>query len=860
MPPPPEQEQLRLWESTRALLSTICENTTLLIVLDDLQWADSSSCELLTYLVRQMRGQPVMFLCTCRDTELPNNHPLRGLLTDLQREQAVEQIPVKPLSNTEISQLIGHLPEQVVKSVSANASGNPFFAEELARGLTASAIDVTFDPSSPDQLPDTIQAVLDLRLARISQECQRLLERGAVLGGSFLFETIRDMASGGALADEDLILDLLEEGLQARMITEEGSGMNITYHLWHPLLQTYLYERLSAARKASLHRKAAQVLQSFYAGQESERAAEIADHLVKGGSTHALIARFAELAADRAYSLSAYRDVEKYYRLALEHMGELVPSVSQEELLHRAYILERLGESMMVLGKFEDARKFYEQVLELRSKQVFASEQEKQYEAQIEALIWCEIGQVWRYLGDKERARESFKRGEEVLTTARIQDGPAWARIRYQQGHTLWVLEGNNAEALTVANEALRLLETSSVHQQNSGVLSTQAQRILNRDPVGLGRAYTLLAGIEIYLGKSVEALEHLNKALEVFERNSIKNEIANVCCNLADLHMRRSEYSLAEPLLMRSGELADEIGLAPIKSVVLNNLGVLAARRGNLVEAETWYRQSLNLITQLNEIFYISLFHTYVASSLIEQGKLDETKPMLMQALKISHSKRIAPCTGFALITLGHLRFVQALANEVQDDLYSKQKRHSRRSTKYLLTRAKNTLLHALTFDGLESDMILNGRLLLAKIALLLGKTDEAFDLTNKALNEARASDLVWIQASAQSLLGQILMITGQNSVAEDYFHQALTIFSSTGMRLEYARTLQVYSISLLENSKELMVYEQTMSYLKEARHIFQECQATLDLKETESKLSSLERQKAPAIKEPRKSERQAR
>src|SRR6185312_8694118 len=113
MPPPPEQEQLRLWESTRALLSTICENTTLLIVLDDLQWADNSSCELLTYLVRQMRGMPVMFLCTCRDTELPANHPLRGLLTDLQREQAVEQIPVKPLSPTEIGQLIGHLPESV---------------------------------------------------------------------------------------------------------------------------------------------------------------------------------------------------------------------------------------------------------------------------------------------------------------------------------------------------------------------------------------------------------------------------------------------------------------------------------------------------------------------------------------------------------------------------------------------------------------------------------------------------------------------------------------------------------------------------------------------------------------------------
>ncbi len=85
----PEQEQLRLWEATRALLAIISGNTPLFIVLDDLQWADSSSCELLAYLVRQLRGQPVMIVGTCREIELPANHPLRPVLVDLHREQAV---------------------------------------------------------------------------------------------------------------------------------------------------------------------------------------------------------------------------------------------------------------------------------------------------------------------------------------------------------------------------------------------------------------------------------------------------------------------------------------------------------------------------------------------------------------------------------------------------------------------------------------------------------------------------------------------------------------------------------------------------------------------------------------------------
>src|SRR5205807_250136 len=83
------------------------------IVLDDLQWADGSSCELLSYLVRQLRGHPVMIVGTCRDIELPANHPLRSVLIDLQREQAVELLTIERLTDEQIRALLSHLPEPV---------------------------------------------------------------------------------------------------------------------------------------------------------------------------------------------------------------------------------------------------------------------------------------------------------------------------------------------------------------------------------------------------------------------------------------------------------------------------------------------------------------------------------------------------------------------------------------------------------------------------------------------------------------------------------------------------------------------------------------------------------------------------
>src|SRR5438093_8895635 len=88
----------------------------------------------------------------------------------------------------------------------------------------------------PPVLPETITAVLDLRLSRLSPACQRLLSRAAVLGGSFEFPIIAAMESGPSGSSEDTVLDLIEEALRSGMLSEEGIGAHISYAFWHPLL------------------------------------------------------------------------------------------------------------------------------------------------------------------------------------------------------------------------------------------------------------------------------------------------------------------------------------------------------------------------------------------------------------------------------------------------------------------------------------------------------------------------------------------------------------------------------------------------------------------------------------------------
>src|SRR6266700_3650188 len=329
---PPEQERFHLWEATLGLLSTLSRIRPLLLVLDDLHWTDGSSCELLAYLTRHIQDQRILLLGTCRDVELSPGHGLRTLIADLRHEQAILTIPVQPLTQSQIGSLVAHLPPNIVQSIQTQATGNPFFTEELARVseaalLTSSNADdidggqgvrqpIRNDENaretlpSGSTLPEGIAAVLDRRLDRLSNECQQLLGKAAVLGGSFELSQLVLMTNE---QNEDVLLDLLEEALQAGLLTEEGMRAHITYHFWHPLIVNHLYERLSAARCAQLHRRAATALLNTHKGHEGEVAAAVTNHLSKGGSDPVEIGHYAELAGTQAYSLSAYAEAEQYY-------------------------------------------------------------------------------------------------------------------------------------------------------------------------------------------------------------------------------------------------------------------------------------------------------------------------------------------------------------------------------------------------------------------------------------------------------------------------------------------------------------------------------------------------------------------
>ncbi len=820
---PAEQEQLRLWEAARELLTNVAEGTPLLIVLDDLQWSDGSSCELLAYLARRIYGHSILIIGTCRDKELPENHALRPLLTDLRRERVIETVSLEPLSDeqiatlvTQIAQPTASLPEPIVEVIQDRAAGNPFFAEELVRGVEMQ------NGSVP--LPASISAAIDLRLSRLSKECSRLLSKAAVLGGSFEFPLIHAMESSSTQeADEDTILDLLEEALKSGMLTEEGVGTRITYLFWHPLLVSHLYEGLSAARRASLHRRAADILRTTYQYREEEGAAIITHHLVLGGGDPQHIIHYAELAGDRAYALSAYPEAEKHYRTAVEYLESTahIPT-DPEEQLHIAYLLERLGECTFVQGKAEEARHFYERVLDIRSKQhLSVLSGDAQQEAQIQALLWCEIGWTWYTTGNIEKTRQYCEQGEKVLSNADVKDGPAWAKIYLQESYIGWQ-EGKYEDAQNNAQEALKLFENTMERKKitsNSPPNMTSVMRTFAGDPVDIGRTYALLGSLANAVGQPATAITYLNKALTSYEQYQRHREIAIVSCTLSDVYLRQAEHKLAQSELRRSLTLAEQMGNIPLVSVVYYNLGILEMRLGDYSEAESWYRKSIVAAKEINDPIYISLWNIGLVNLLQERGAFDEAKSCLCYAIGIARSLHISPCIGLALVAMGAMHVNQAVIVE------------SNKERVQFLKRAKIVLRRGLVLEEIEAETKTEGKLLLAQVAFMFGELEVARQQALETLQEAKQYELVWLVARTQRVLGSIMAASHEYEQSRSYFEQALRTFQRRGMYLEEARTLRERSAALLQR-EDVGADERhrALDQLHEAQRMFGERGAELD------------------------------
>jgi len=499
----------------------------------------------------------------------------------------------------------------------------------------------------------------------------------------------------------------------------------------------------------------------------------------------------------------------------------------------------------MVQGNYQEARSLYEYILQLRNlERTYATETERQREAQIQALIWREIGRTWSCTGEYAHGHECYKRGKQVLYEVGVTAGAAWACLHLEQGATCWQ-QGNYDEARRCVQEALEMLEqvmSSRPERQTVNQFQTRTERAIHGDPWEIGHAHERLGVIAATVGQRTEALKHLNTALAIYEEHGLVMAMAQVCGNIGTVHATRAENSVARTYYRRSLELTERMGDLPNMAFVTGNLGEMAARSGDLQEAEEWFKRSLALAERVNDREHSAWCNVALATALQDQGNLEDAAIRISRALHISKGMKSVRYISSALVALGDLRVAQAIrASMLQDgDCEGNIARQSALCNR-LLRRARSTLQRALALEGLEAEVATEGQLVLASVYFLLGDLEVARQKAMQTMEEARQQEIIRILGRSQRLLGRILAAQGEHEQADQYFKQAIQVFHTHEMRLDYARAIHGYGVILLQRSTPGdQTYQRGLAYLHEARNIFADCHAAIDLEWIERIITS--------------------
>ena len=282
-----DRERYVLFRSLVELLIEASRDAGLLLVLDDLQWADVPSLQFLRHLLRSPDGLQVLVVGTFRDAEVDDQHPLADLVAQLHRFEGGERITLGGLGDDGLLELMegaaGHPMDAdglaLRDALAAETAGNPFFASEILRHLAETRV-ITPGPDGRWRatadlagvgLPVSVREVIGRRVAVLGAEVAGVLEAASVLGREF------DLSTLAALTDEsdDALLDLVDPALAANLLVEPEPGR---FAFVHALVEHTLYEGLRATRRARWHRRAAEVIERQAGPNPATRAGELAHH------------------------------------------------------------------------------------------------------------------------------------------------------------------------------------------------------------------------------------------------------------------------------------------------------------------------------------------------------------------------------------------------------------------------------------------------------------------------------------------------------------------------------------------------------------------------------------------------------
>jgi hypothetical protein len=342
LPAAPEADdagaQFRFFDAVTAFFRRLTDNVPVVLVLDDLHWADRATLLLLVHLAAELRDSRLLLVGTYREAEVGRDHPLRQCLAEFNRISGVERISLSGLTEADTAEYMRAAygaapPEMKVRQTYEMTEGNPFFLGQVLRLLAQRGSPL--DDTSTLGVPEGVREVLAQRLKRLSTSANELLRVAAVVGREFTYETLSLLE--GSAASHSLVP--LEEALSSGIVEETANPGR--YRFVHALMRETVLAELSATRRLQTHGLIGEALERRWGDLADERAPRLASHFFEAATLSQSFAqravRYGKLAAGQAERVAAWSEAADLYGRCLALMEEARDDFGEDRaaLLHR---------------------------------------------------------------------------------------------------------------------------------------------------------------------------------------------------------------------------------------------------------------------------------------------------------------------------------------------------------------------------------------------------------------------------------------------------------------------------------------------------------------------------------------------
>ena len=603
----PEARQARLFRAIVQLFEALAAGHQLIVMIDDLQWADDASAQFVHYFARRAASRPLLLMCAYRDEDLEAEERLATLVQSLRRETHARHIALARLQLADTEALLQVLDHPALKTpglaarLQRETDGNPFFLTSMLHALIQGESGGA--PVDELPLPEALRASVRARIGHVPAEARPTLDVAAVLGRRFDFETLAAVSR----LPEETVLHALEALVKRRLLREEPEDGY--YDFSHDKVREVVYREIGSARRVTLHRAVAQALEERSEGDPRERDARLAEHYERGHAWKKAL-QYLLLAAERSQKLFAMRDALHWLDRAVS-LAEAHPDAIQDAVA----LYERRGVARAQAGQTEGA------VADIR-RVIDAARARGERERARDAVI--QLGMAYRRADDYEQATQCLTQA--LAESRAMNDERHAADTLYHLGTVAWS-NSRNREAIAFHQEAVGICERLGL----TDLVAVQAYH-------GRGEAhYNNLepkAAIACY-ERSLELARAIGDKSYESENLMMVGFACTGYMGIADYPRAQANYEAALEIA-RKADLQWHLG------PTLLGLDHVRGCTGRHEEALAGMTKTLRWLESLKQVRYQLIAYDLLSYLLLEMGREREAAEHCERALALGGEKRI--------------------------------------------------------------------------------------------------------------------------------------------------------------------------------------------------------------------------